>query len=59
MFKNPISWLKAGGAGIVVLDWAWTRDLLLDQELIAEDLDLGDRLEDALKPTSWIRRAAA
>jgi hypothetical protein len=59
VFSTPLSWLRSGGAGIVVLDWDYARDLLLDHELVAEDLDLGDRLEDALKPQIWIRRAAA
>jgi hypothetical protein len=59
VFKNPISWLKSGGAGICVLDWNWARDLLLDHELIAEDLDLGAALEGALKPDIWVRGAAA
>jgi hypothetical protein len=59
VFKNPMTWLRSGGAGVVVLDWAWARDLLLDGELIAEDLDLGDRLEDALKPDISIARAVA
>ena len=59
VFKTPLSWLRAGGAGICILDWDYARDLLLDHELIAEDLDLGVALEGALKPTIWIRRAAA
>ena len=59
VFKTPMSWLRSGGAGIAVIDWAWARDLLLDHELIAEDLDLGDRLEDALKPDIWVKEAAA
>ncbi len=58
VFKNPMNWLRSGGDGIVMLDWDWARDLLLGHELIAEDLDLGDVLEGALKPTIWIRRAA-
>ena len=49
----------AAGAGTCILDWDWARDLLLDRELIAEDLDLGDRLEEVLAPNIWIRRAAA
>ncbi len=59
VFKNPISWLQAAGAGVVVLDWDWALDLLLGHELIAEDLDLGERLETALKPVISIGRAAA
>ena len=54
-----MSWLRAGGGGIAILDWYYARDLLLDHELIAEDLELGDRLEDALRPDIWIRGAAA
>ena len=59
VFKNPISWLRSGGAGIAILDWTWARDLLLVHEVIAEDLDLGDRLAAALEPKIWIRRAVA
>ena len=58
VFKTPMSWLKAGGAGICILDWDRARDLLLNHELIVEGLDLGDRLEDALRPDIWIRGAA-
>ncbi len=59
VFKNPMSWLKSGGAGVVVLDWDWARDLLLGYELIAENLVLGERLEAALEPVISIGRAAA
>ncbi len=59
VFKTPMSWLRAAGAGIVVLDWGWARDLLLDHELIAEDLELGDRLDAVLGPDIWIMEAAA
>ncbi len=59
VFRNPMAWLQSGGAGIVVLDWDWAADLLLGFDLIAEDLDLGTRLEAALKPAIWIGRAAA
>jgi len=59
VFKTPMSWLRAAGAGICILDWDWARDLLLDHELVAEDLDLGAQLEDALKPGIWVRENAA
>ncbi len=59
VFKNPLTWLRSGGAGIVVLDWDWTWDLLLGFELIAEDLDLGERLDAALRPSISIGRVAA
>ena len=54
VFRNPLTWLQSGGNGVVVLDWDYARDLLLDHELVAEDLDLGAALEDALKPDIWI-----
>ena len=59
VFKNPMNWLRSGGDGIVMLDWDWARDLLLGHDLIAEDLDLGERLEAALEPVISIGRAAA
>ena len=64
VFRNPLSWLRSGGGGIVVLDWDWVPDLLLGFDLIAEDLELGNRLEAALRPGVWVmpghgRRVAA
>ena len=57
VFRNPLSWLRSGG-GIVVLDWDWVPDLLLVFDLIAEDVELGNRLEAALKPEIWVMEAA-
>ena len=59
VFSTPLTWLRSGGAGIAVLDWNWCRHLLLDHELIAEDVNLGNRLEAALKPDIWVMGAAA
>ena len=59
VFSNPLAWLRAGGDGVVVLDWDWVWDLLLGFDLIAEDLELGNRLEAALKPGIWVMGAAA
>ena len=59
VFRNPLTWLGSGGAGVCILDWDYVRDLLTDHELVAEDLELGDQLEDALAPDIWIRGAAA
>ncbi len=59
VFKTPLSWLRSGGAGIAVLDWDYCRDLLLDHELIAEDVDLGNRLAAVLKPDIWVMGEAA
>ena len=59
VLRNPLTWLLAGGAGVVVLDWDWAPDILLGHELIAEDLDLGQRLDAALRPSISIGRAAA
>ena len=59
VFKNPMTWLQGGGAGVAVLDFEWVPDLLLGFDLIAEDVELGERLEAALKPNIWIGRVAA
>ena len=64
VFSNPLAWLRAGGDGIVMLDWAWAPDLLLGFDLIAEDVELGNQLEKALRPEIWVmpghgRRVAA
>ncbi len=59
VFRNPLTWLRSGGGGVVVLDWDWVSDLLLGFDLIAEDVDLGNRLEAALRPEIWVMEAAA
>ncbi len=59
VFRNPMAWLQSSGAGIVVLDWTWAPDLLLGFDLVAEDIDLGNRLEAALRPDIWVKEAAA
>ena len=59
VYRNPLSWLRSGGAGIVVLDWDWGPSLLLGLDLIAEDVELGNRLDAALKPEIWVKETAA
>ncbi len=59
VFRNPMSWLRSGGVGVCILDWDYAWDLLLGAELIAEDVDTGNRLEAALKPEIWVMEAAA
>ncbi len=59
VYRNPMTWLRAGGAGIAILDWDYARDLLLDHEIVAENLKLGDRLAAVLKPDIWIMAEAA
>ena len=58
VFRNPLGWFRSGGAGVAVLDWSWARELLLGAELIAEDIELGSRLEDALRPWIYVMEAA-
>ena len=58
VFRNPLTWLRSGAAGIVVLDWDWAWDLLLGFGLIAEDIALGTRLETALAPSILVMDAA-
>ena len=59
VFHNPLAWLRAGGEGIVILDWAWAPDLLLGFDLVAEDLELGERLENTMRPGIWVMEAVA
>lgn len=59
VYRNPLSWLKSCGDGIVMLDWTWAPDLLLGFDLIAEDVELGNRLEAAMRPEIWVMEAAA
>ncbi len=58
VFRTPLSWLRSGGAGVCILDSGWTRELLLDHELIAEDIELGNRLQAALMPSILVMEAA-
>lgn len=58
VFRNPLTWFRDMGGGIVVLDWDWARELLTGLDLVAEDLALGERLEAALKPDIWVMEAA-
>ena len=56
--RNPLSWLRANAEGLVVLDWETAPPLLLDVgEFLAEDIDLGERLEDALAPSILVMEA--
>ncbi len=59
VFRNPMTWLRSGGGGVVVLDWSWAPDLLFGLDLVAEDLALGERLESAMRPDIWIAESAA
>ena len=43
----------------MVPDWDWAPDLLLGLDLIAEDVELGNRLEAALRPEIWVMGVAA
>ena len=58
VFRNPLTWLRSGGAGIAILDWNWVPDLLLGFDVIAEDVELGERLEAALAPSILVMEAA-
>ncbi len=54
-----MTWLRSGGAGIVVLDWDYAWDFLLGAEFLVEDIETGNRIEAALKPAIWVKEAAA
>ncbi len=54
-----MSWLRANAEGVVILDWNAAPALLLDAgEFLAENLELGNRLEVALAPTILVMEAA-
>ncbi len=64
--RTPLDWMRAGGDGVVVLDWAAFLPLHLGRvPLVAADLALGERLDEALNrppaptPISVLRSAAA
>ena len=59
VYANPMSWLRANAEGVVILDWNAAPALLLDAgEFLAENLELGHRLEVALAPTILVMEAA-
>ena len=59
VYANPMSWLRANAEGVVILDWNAAPALLLDAgEFLAENLELGNRLEVALAPTILVMEAA-
>ncbi len=59
VYSNPMSWLRANAEGVVILDWNAAPALLLDAgEFLAENLELGNRLEVALAPTILVMEAA-
>ena len=54
VYRDPISWLRAGCDGLVILDGEKARDeLWYVDELRAEDEALGLELESLMKPPKW------
>ena len=41
-----------------MLDWDGAREVLTGLDLVAEDLELGERLEAVVKPDIWVMKAA-
>ncbi len=59
VYSNPLSWTKANAEGLVILNWETVPDLLLDVgEFLAEDVELGNRLEATLAPSILVMEAA-
>jgi hypothetical protein len=59
VFRNPLNWLRGGGAGVFPLDWKrFAQEVLWhpEVELAAEDLETGDRLKRALDRAARIRK---
>ncbi len=60
IYSNPMSWLRADGEGVVILDWGMAPALLCDiGEFLVEDVETGNRIEATLKPEIWVMEAAA
>ena len=50
LFSTPLSWLRAGCTGSVILDWRFGRSLLFDvSEIIPENLQHGEEVERRLR----------
>ncbi len=59
VYATPWSWMKANAEGLVVLDWEAVSALLRHAgEFLAEDVELGNRLEAALAPSILVMEAA-
>ncbi len=60
IYSNPLSWLRAEGEGLMILDWEMAPALLCDVgEFLVEDVETGNRIEAALRPEIWVMEAAA
>ena len=60
IYSNPLSWLRAEGEGLMILDWEMAPALLCDVgEFLVEDVETGNRIEAALRPKIWVMEAAA
>ena len=64
VWRNPISWLRNDGAGIVIFDFAEARHHLPDRVLVPEDDTHGRQIHSAIQPKPWggrimVRQVAA
>jgi len=59
VFRNPASWTRSGGAGVCPLDLErFAREVLWrpEIEMVAEDIETGDRLKRALDRAARVRK---
>lgn len=59
VFRNPLSWLRSGGAGVCPLAWQrFAQEMLWhpEIELVAEDIETGDALKRAIDKAARIRK---
>jgi hypothetical protein len=50
VYRSPLSWLRGGCDGAVVLDWRFAQSMLLEvSEIVAEDLAHGEEIERRLR----------
>lgn len=64
VWRTPLTWLRQGAEGVVVLDWAQAYWEIPDNNLIAEGEHHGQQIRNAMKPDPWrgrvmVRRAEA
>ena len=64
VWRSPLSWLRNGSDGVVILDWQEARHQLPDRQLVAEDEVHGAEIRNRMQPPAWqgsvmLRKAAA
>jgi len=59
VFRNPLTWVRSGGAGVCPLDWKrFAREILWhpEVELVTEDIETGDKAKRAIDRAARMRK---